>query len=343
MYGQSVKDLIFAEGNTVPIDKFMSEALYREGVGYYMTQMPFGQDGDFITSSDISQLFGETVAVWLLQYLEMMNIAEKFVLLELGPGRGTLMCDILRVMRRFPQYDRLLEVHLVEISPVLQTAQRDTLKEAMQHREVFWHNSIADVPDMPVLVIANEFFDALPIKQFVFKGGTWCERKVCSKPEGLSVIDVVTSHLVEEHGVPEGGIVETCQAATAILTHIEGMMLRNGGACLIVDYGYLQPIYKSTIQAVKDHQYCSFLEHVGQCDISACVNFGALQKALKQVMCTVMTQREFLYRYGIRERLDVLLRNASAKQASDLRSGFLRLTENMGTLFKVLLMHSTKS
>ncbi|SCV61585.1 hypothetical protein ANAPRD1_00023 [Anaplasma phagocytophilum] len=335
-----MKHSIFSDSNAVPIDKFMREALYDRTRGYYMTHVPFGLSGDFITSPDISQLFGETIAIWLLQYLEYVKLSERCILVELGPGRGTLMSDILRILSCFPQYDSLLEVHLVEISPLLRNMQKETLKEAMLRKKIFWHDSVYDLPECTTILIANEFFDALPIKQFVFHDGMWFENYVCSGTEGLDIIPVKSTNFIfPDNNVPDGGVIEICEAATDIIRNIEGVLLKHGGTALIVDYGYMHPVYKSTIQAVRNHQYCSFLDHIGESDISASVDFVMLQKSLKEIKCEAMTQREFLYRFGIRERLEFLMQRAQAKQAEDLKCGFLRLTENMGTLFKVLLLN----
>ena len=326
--------------NVIPIDAFIRDALYNVDYGYYMTRVPFGKMGDFVTSSDISQLFGETIALWLLNYLESASLPEKFILVELGPGNGTLMNDILRVMDGFPMHDKLLEVHLVEISPLLRALQEKKLHDAMRSRKIFWHTNVEELPEYPMVLIANEFFDALPVKQFVFINGTWRENYVrCVEDGKLEIISLDTSRDFSQHSAPEGGIVEICDAAVETMKNISAMLRKHGGAGVIIDYGYLQPVYRSTIQAVKSHQYCDFLSNVGECDISVCVDFNALYKAAGDVAKEVITQREFLYRFGIRERLAMLLKNATEQQTTDLKKSYLRLTENMGTLFKVLLLH----
>ncbi|KAF2281821.1 hypothetical protein GH714_042645 [Hevea brasiliensis] len=296
------------------MDRFMNLALYHEEHGYYMTKMPFGRTGDFITSAEISQLFGEVVALWVLSYLESTGISEKFSLLELGPGRGTLMHDILR---------------------------RATLERFSARKEISWHCKLEELPERPTVVVANEFFDALPVRQFVrASNGAWKERCVCNDGGNLSVVAVDTEYNLDEYDdVPEGGIIERCEAASDVLACLEKIIVRNGGAGAIFDYGYLQPPYHSTIQSVKNHHYCDFLDNIGECDITAHVDFSLLQKHAQRLNGKVMTQREFLYQFGIRERLACLERNATEAQRLELKSGFLRLTENMGTMFKVLLLH----
>ncbi|ACZ49355.1 hypothetical protein ACIS_00816 [Anaplasma centrale str. Israel] len=338
--GFCFKKFIFTDSKYVTMDRFMDLALYHEKHGYYMTRVPFGRAGDFITSAEISQLFGEVVALWILSYLESAGISEKFSLLELGPGRGTLMCDVLRVFERFPKYDALLEVHLLEISPLLRNTQRATLESFSARKEIFWHDKLEELPERPTVVVANEFFDALPVKQFVYAGsGMWKECCVYSDIGNLSVVALDTEYSLNEYNdVPEGGIIERCEAAKDVLECLEGIIVRNGGAAAIFDYGYLQPPYRSTIQSVKGHHRCDFLYNVGECDITAHVDFGFLQGHVRRLNSRVVTQREFLYQFGIRERLAHLACNATERQKRELKSAFLRLTENMGTLFKVLLL-----
>ncbi|MCU7611478.1 class I SAM-dependent methyltransferase [Anaplasma capra] len=340
--GFSFKKLIFSSSACVTIDKFMELALYHDEHGYYMTKIPFGREGDFITSAEISQLFGEVIAIWLLHYLEGAGISGKFSLLELGPGRGTLMNDILRVLRQFSRYDDLLEVHLLEISSLLRKVQRETLKGELVCREIFWHYRLEELPEMPTIVIANEFFDALPVKQFIrADDGTWKENCICCDQQGnLGIVAMETTWDFDEYAdAPTGGIIEHCDAAKSVLRYLEGLIVRNGGAGIVLDYGYLDPPYKSTIQSVMQHRYCNFLNNIGKCDITAHVNFSFLRRSLRCVTSSVMTQREFLYQFGIRERLECLMRNATERQAQELKNAFLRLTENMGTLFKVLLLN----
>lgn len=337
-----MKGFIFSEGNAVPMDKFIGEALYNKSCGYYMTQAVFGRGGDFVTAPEISQLFGEIIAVSLLQYLEYAKVSDNFALVELGPGRGTMMADIMRVMEKFPKYYELVEVHLVEISSLLCEVQHNALREHVKRGKVFWHNSISELPSRHTIVVANEFFDALPIKQFVLVDGKWRENYVWCGAEGLSIVHMGTEQNFEfDSNLPDGSIIEICSAAVDILRNLENMLVKNGGMGLIIDYGYVDPVYHSTIQAVKNHRFCSFLDHIGECDISACVDFGALLKVLKRLKGEVMTQREFLYRFGIKERLELLSGSATEEQALELRRSFLRLTENMGTLFKVLSLSSS--
>ena len=336
------KKFIFEDAAHVTMDRFMSLALYHEKHGYYMTRVPFGRDGDFITSAEVSQLFGEVVALWILSYLENAGISEKFSLLELGPGRGTLMHDILRVFEQFPKYDAMLEVHLLEISPLLRNTQRATLECFSVRKKISWHYKLEELPDRPTVVVANEFFDALPVRQFVrASNGAWKECCVCNDGGNLSIVAVDTKYNLDEYNyVPEGGIIERCEAAKEIMEYLERIIVRNGGIGAIFDYGYLQSPCHSTIQSVKNHHYCDFLDNIGECDITAHVDFGLLQKHAQRLNGKVMTQREFLYQFGIRERLACLECNATEEQKLELRGAFLRLTENMGTMFKVLLLEA---
>ncbi|MEH0831464.1 class I SAM-dependent methyltransferase [Anaplasma bovis] len=338
-----IEKLIFSKGKCVPLDEFMKIALYHEDCGYYMKKMPFGKEGDFITSADISQLFGDVIALWLLQYLESIGVAEGFILMELGAGRGTLISDILRVIKGFPQYDMLLEVHIVEISPLLRSMQKHSIgKDTMRQKKFFWHTELpTSLPDCPIVVIANEFFDALPIKQFTSVEGEIRENCVICDGDLLTMGDMkATLPEGAYDNLEDGYIVENCAAAADIVKLLEKLLVKKGGAGLIIDYGYVQPIYKSTIQGVMNHGYCDFLKHAGECDISAYVDFGTLQRSLDTVVSKISTQRDFLHNFGIRERLEQLMQNATVAQAHELQSSYLRLTENMGTLFKAMIMHA---
>ncbi|WP_232295888.1 class I SAM-dependent methyltransferase [Candidatus Neoehrlichia procyonis] len=314
----------------------MRSALYDCEYGYYMNKIPFGLTGDFITASEISQLFGEIIAVWVLYSWEQIGSPSKFALVELGPGRGTLMSDVIRILKQFDRCFKSLSIHLVEISPILCQVQKNTLKDY----QVFWHQDITTIPELPVIFIANEVFDALPIKQFVYSSGMWKENYVQLKNDILQIVKKDTDFVLNITSMMEGSVVEICDDARALLKLMEDRIVRCGGTGIIIDYGYVYPPpYVSTIQSVKYHQYHSFLENIGECDISAYVDFAFLQNNLQRIKSLVISQRKFLYYFGIKKRLEILMSNATRKQRQGLKSAFLRLTENMGTLFKILMMN----
>ncbi len=375
-----IHKLIDKNQGSISISDFMNAALYHKEYGYYMSKLPLGKDGDFITAPEISQLFGEIVAVWVMHTWEKLGKQSKFSLVELGPGKGTLIHDIIRVTRKYNDFFDSVSIHLVEISPALQEVQKEELKGL----DINWHENIDSLPEQPTIFLANEFFDALPIDQFVYRNGEWYENRVAKQDNGVlsKVADTriqkkdpsapslssqcVTLGSRKKDDVPQiadtriqkkelcvpvsatqmtnkklfdGAVVEVCSAGIEILKRLEEKIYNNKGAALIIDYGYVYPEYKSTLQSVKQHKYANFLKNVGNSDITALVNFQALRDSLKHVDCEVLTQREFLYLFGIKERTQALIKNASDQQKNRIFGEFLRLTENMGTLFKVMLIN----
>ncbi|MFT4314662.1 MAG: class I SAM-dependent methyltransferase [Wolbachia pipientis] len=331
-----IHELIDKSQGSISISNFMNAALYHKEYGYYMNKLPLGKDGDFITAPEISQLFGETIAVWIMNTWEKLGKPSKFSLVELGPGKGTLIHDVIRVTKKYSCFFSSMDIHLVEISPILQKIQKEKLKGL----DINWHTDVDNLPNQPTIFFANELFDALPIDQFVYLDGQWYENRVTKQDNGsLSLLLQCSVPITGKGKLFNGAVVEVCLAGTEILKKLENKIVNNGGAALIIDYGYVYPSYKSTLQSIRQHKYTNFLENVGNSDITALVNFQALKDSLKHVDCETLTQREFLYLFGIKERAQALMENASNEQKNRIFSEFLRLTENMGTLFKVMLIH----
>jgi SAM-dependent MidA family methyltransferase len=342
-----IHKLIDKNQGSISISDFMNAALYHKEYGYYMSKLSLGKDGDFITAPEISQLFGEIIAVWVMHTWEKLEKPSKFSLVELGPGKGTLIHDIIRVTRKYNDFFDSVSIHLVEISPALQEIQKEKLKGL----DISWHENIDSLPKRPTIFLANEFFDALPIDQFVYRNGEWYENRVTKQDNGVLSKVADTGIQKKESCVPvsatqmtnrklfDGAVVEVCPAGIEILKRLEEKIYNNKGAALIIDYGYVYPEYKSTLQSVKQHKYANFLENVGNSDITALVNFQALRDSLEYLDCEILTQREFLYLFGIKERTQALMKNASDEQKNRIFGEFLRLTENMGTLFKAMLIH----
>ncbi len=339
-----IHELIDKSQGSISISNFMNAALYHKEYGYYMNKLPLGKDGDFITAPEISQLFGETIAVWIMNTWEKLGKPSKFSLVELGPGKGTLVHDIIRVTKKYSCFFSSMNIHLVEISPILQKIQKEKLKGL----DINWHTNVNNLPNQPTIFFANEFFDALPIDQFVYRDGQWYKNRVMKQDGGQCLTlksrrkgsCVPASSIQITNGkLFNGAVVEVCLTGIEILRKLEKKIVNNGGAALIIDYGYIYPSYKSTLQSIRQHQYANFLKNIGNSDITALVNFQALKDSLKYLNCEILTQREFLYLFGIKERAQALMENASNEQKNKIFSEFLRLTENMGTLFKVMLIH----
>lgn len=316
---------------------YMAVCLMHPEFGYYATRDPFGARGDFITAPEISQMFGELLGLCLAQVWLDQGRPARFLLAELGPGRGTLMADVLRATQRVPGFREAAEVHLVEGSAVLRAAQRRAIAG-----DVIWHERVESLPEGPLYLLANEFFDALAIRQFQRSGEGWRERVVGQSAGQLLLglggpvaLPALAERLADTR---EGDIVETCGPAAAVMAEIGARIAAQGGAALIVDYGDWRSL-GDTFQALKAHQPVDPLAEPGAADLTAHVDFEALALAAAPAMHTRLTpQGVFLERLGIAARAEALARNLSGPALETHLAAYQRLTgaEEMGTLFKVM-------
>lgn len=331
------------------IADYMALALSHPRYGYYATRDPFGVSGDFITAPEVSQMFGELLGLWAAQVWLDLGGPARISLMELGPGRGTLMADALRATRILPGFHDCLEVHLVETSPTLKARQKAALETT--GIKVHWHDTVdaaLSASTGPLLVLANEFFDALPIRQFVRTENGWHERMV-----GLDKDDRLTFVIGPERipgdlflpgtlsGAPIGAIVEHCPAAQAIMSSVADAISTRTGASLIIDYGYTESTAGDSFQAVRAHKPCPVLDSPGDVDLTAHVDFEMLAGAAGAADAVVygpVEQSAFLTTLGIRDRARRLLQSASPDQQRDIDAALHRLTsaDEMGSLFKVL-------
>ncbi len=311
-----------AARSSIPVAEWMA----RCNAHYYGMRDPLGAAGDFITAPEISQMFGELIGIALADaWARAGRPAARLV--ELGPGRGTLMADL----RRAARFD--LPVHFVEISPVLRAAQAERVPEAQ------WHAELGGVPgDLPLLIVANEFFDALPVRQFE-RAGDWRERHVgpgfAPVLAGLPVDALVPPHA---RAAPAGTVVETSPASTAIAAEIGTRLRERGGVALIIDYGYAGPATGDTLQAVRGHAYADPFAAPGDADLTAHVDFAALKVAARVTAHGPVGQGAWLERLGIGARAAALKARATAVQAADIDAAVARLTGEMGDLFKVMAL-----
>jgi SAM-dependent MidA family methyltransferase len=328
------------------VARYMALCLGHPVHGYYMRRDPLGADGDFVTSPEISQVFGELVGLWCVDVWSRMGAPGEFVLAELGPGRGTLMGDALRAARIVPEFRAAARLHLVETSPVLREVQRETLAAAGV--EPVWHGTAETLPPGPALIVANEFFDALPVRQFVRGEGGWRERLVGHDAAGHRVFGLAPDPAPGvEIEAPPGTAIEVGEAAYALAASLAGRIAGQGGALLVVDYGHVRSGFGETLQAVRAHRPADPLENPGEADLTAHVDFSALARAALRAGAEVhgpATQGAFLTALGARERAQVLARRASPEQAEAVLSGVERLIGagpgGMGELFKVLAVTS---
>ena len=286
----------------IAVDRYMEIC----NTHYYATRDPLGTGGDFITAPEISQIFGEMIGIWAITAWQKIGTPEKCALVELGPGRGTLMMDLLRAIKAVPEFKP--EIHLVETSPVLIEVQEKQLK----NYNVIWHKQLPQL-DIPYILIANEFFDALPFKQFV--NGE--ERKIIEDNGRLAFNYIAEDGMVREIS-PLGNEIAENIAKTA-------------AAGIIIDYGYIVDLKKDTFQAMRNHQYHPLLKNPGEADLTAHVNFGELKAIFTRFSakkCNILTQNEFLLAHGADVRAKIL------NKEKDLQR--LIAHEQMGELFKVL-------
>ncbi|WP_293507623.1 SAM-dependent methyltransferase [Parvibaculum sp.] len=332
---------LIEETGPIPLSHYMALALGHPEHGYYMTRDPLGARGDFTTAPEISQMFGELIGLWLADIWATQGAPASFLLAELGPGRGTLMADALRAMRAAPGMTDAAEIHFVETSPVLRKAQRERVPRAT------WHERIDTLPAGPLFLIANEFFDALPIVQYQRTERGWCERYV-GIAEGRLAPVLAPVPLPGETGLPPamraaplGAIAEISPASAAIAQAIATRIAAQGGAALIVDYGHARSAPGDTLQALRGHQYADPFAAPGEADLTAHVDFEALANAVRAGGAAAhgpVEQGAFLTALGIEARAANLRRRATAAQAPDIDAGLRRLTApgEMGSLFKVL-------
>ncbi len=337
---------IITENGPISIADYMRHCLADPQHGYYATRDPLGTAGDFITAPEISQMFGELIGAWLVHAWHAAGAPAPAILAEAGPGRGTLMADILRAGRIDPAFINTISVHLVETSPVLRDKQKAILSSLQN--PVTWHERIEDMPGGPLFFIANEFFDALPIRQYVWKDNGWRERVVGLDDAGELAFGIGPGRLDSRaasapEGPVEGNIIEVCPAAIAIMEILASRIATFGGAALIVDYGYGQPAFGDTLQAVKNHAYANPLADPGEADLTAHVDFAALARSAREAGATAhgpMDQGDFLLGAGLLERAGRLgaRKDAATRQAISDAARRLAAPAAMGALFKVLAL-----
>lgn len=334
-FGDHVRELIAIEG-PITVERYMSLCLRH----YYAARDPLGADGDFTTAPEISQMFGELIGLWMLEVWNAMGRPNPVHLVELGPGRGTLMADLLRATKLLPDFGNAAQVHLVETSPALKQKQQAMLASSVLPLQ--WHERLEDVPEGPLLLIANEFFDALPIRQFTATERGWCERLVGLEDNRL--IFGLRNEPERSLGNPLriGDVLEWPAVSIDIMQELSRRLARGTGAALIIDYGYWGPAFGDTLQALKNHRYADPLADPGEADLTIHVDFHRLAQSAAEGLQIhgLSTQGDFLQALGIDARASSLKKRATPVQASTIDAALARLTERgekgMGDLFKVL-------
>ena len=346
-----LKGLIRADG-PISVAEFMRIVLTGRADSYYMRGEAFGAAGDFVTAPEISQIFGELIGLWCVDTWHKLGAPKKFSLVELGPGRGTLMKDALRAARAAPAFLSAASLSLIEVSRVLRRLQEDALHEAPVS-SLRWLDRFddLDISNGPLIVVANEFFDALPTRQFVRTGRGWFERCVGLGQHGELVFgatpDPIDAALIPEglRDAAAGSVVEIAPARPVTARAVGERIANSSGAALVIDYGFVGPAAGDTLQAVKRHAYADVLSEPGEADLTSHVDFTALGAAFSEGGAHVSSltgQGDFLTRLGAFERVQMLKRTATAAQTEQLELAYHRLTgtQAMGSLFKVLCAYA---
>lgn len=325
---------------------YMKRALADPEHGYYMQRRPFGASaadgGDFITAPEVSQMFGELIGAWLADLWHRMGQPRDFCLVELGPGRGTLMADILRAANVLPDFVKAAKVHFVETSPALRAAQKQAVPQAI------WHDDVATLPAAPTLLVANEFFDALPVQQYRKHGKDWLPVMVTKNNDNLVLADgdAVASPFSDAlitclpDTINNGEIVESAAAVESAMQQLAQHIAAHGGAALLIDYGHAEPACGDSFQAMRGHGFVDPLAEPGLADLTAHVNFPLLAHIAETAGLTaapISAQGLFLEALGLSLRSQQLIQLSPEREA-DIESERHRLAapQEMGSLFKVL-------
>ena len=335
---------ILKEKKSIPLDQFINISLYDKKFGYYMKKNPFGKDGDFITAPLISNLFGEMLAIWCVAFWEHIGQPRKFLIVELGPGDGTLCKDLLKTFRQFKNFYNSLEINLLEISGKLKTIQ----KIKINNKKVKWIKKIKEINQGPVIFLANEFFDALPIKQIYKKKKLFFEKFVTLSNDNKKirflhkrVSNNLIKHIKDLNIISAGDTIEYPIEALKFLKVIAKKINKFDGGLLALDYGYTAKENQNTLQSIKKHKYTNLFLAPSHSDITSHINFKLFHKVLEKNNLNVKeitTQSEFLKKIGILERADILSKKMAFKAKANMFYRLKRLLDyrEMGNLFKVM-------
>ncbi len=347
---ERIGSMIEANG-PLSVAEYMSQCLYDPIHGYYTQHQPIGTKGDFTTAPEISQMFGELIGVWCIKIWGELGRPKAFNLVELGPGRGTMMADIVRTAKLSPDFLTAADLHLIEINPMLKNQQLEALSDC--DKPIHWHNSISDLPDGPVIVIANEFLDCLPIHQFVKTENGWHERQIHIADEELAFnigpAKLEASHLPKNAATkPPGTIFETSPARSGFVQQVAEHLRKVSGAALFIDYGSALFEFGDTFQAIYNQKKNNPLHHPGESDLTSHVDFATLRAAAHECdisTAPILTQGDFLLGLGLLERAGALGYGRSKPQQAEIQTAVERLAgpSGMGDLFKVFCMHCSQT
>ena len=342
--------MIIKKNDLLSLDKFIEESLYNKKFGYYMKKDPFGIKGDFITAPNISIIFSEMIAIWIISFWESLKCPSKFNLIELGAGNGEMMKVLVNTFDKFPKFKDACNINILEKSELLKKLQ----KEKIKNKNIKWLKNLNKLNNLPSIFIANEFFDALPIKQFIKKKNKWYERHVkFNKIKKLEYLDVPFDMQKFEQKIKlkisyKQSFIEYSPLTMDFLKNITNKIKLNNGGILIIDYGYINKEIKNTLQAVYKHKYMNVLASFRNSDITYNLSFDLIDKMIKKfgTFCSLITtQKKFLTKLGILQRAEILSKNMPFSKKADIYFRVKRLIDKnqMGDLFKAMFITNKKN
>jgi len=329
----------------LPLDKFINLSLYDQRSGYYMTKNPFGKDGDFITAPNISRLFSEMIAIWIISFWQSLGSPEKFNLIELGAGNGEMMKVFIESFKNFPIFLNSCNFIIHEKSPSLIKIQ----KKKLIKNKIVWASNISKIDNNPSIFVANEFFDSMAIKQFVKRKKIWFEKYInfenkkkahfFEKKVNIKKIEKKINFKIAHNQ----NFIEYPQLGLSYLKKISKIIKKNNGGLLIIDYGYTEKKMKNTLKAISSHKFANILDNIGNVDITHNINFDLFKKFTEKIgglENNITTQKEFLSKMGIKKRAEIISQNKNFLQKADIYYRLKRLVseKQMGNFFKVMLI-----
>ena len=332
------------------LDQFINHSLYDKKSGYYMKKNPFGKRGDFITAPNISRLFSEMISVWTIAFWRSLGSPKKFNLIELGAGNGEMMKDIVETLQNFPDFFKSCNFMIHEKSPSLIKIQKRKLKK----NKITWINQINKIGNFPILFLANEFFDAMAIKQFIKKKNLWFEKFVkfenskkpffFEKKTNIKNLEKKINLTISKNQ----NFIEYSVLGLNYLKEISKIIKKNSGGLLVIDYGDNNKKMRNTLKGVSKHKFANILENIGNTDITHNINFNLFKKFIKQMgnlESNLTSQKKFLLKLGIKERAEIISKNLNFTEKANIYYRLERLIDDqqMGSLFKVMLIKNKKN
>ncbi len=334
----------------IPLDKFIEFSLYDKKSGYYMKKNPFGKKGDFITAPNVSRLFSEMIAIWIISFWKSLGSPKKFNLIELGAGNGEMMKTFIESFQNFPVFLNSCNFIIHEKSPTLIKIQKKKLIDT----KIRWISKLNEISKLPSIFIANEFFDAIAIKQFKKRNNFWFEKYVNlkdpSKPtffEKKIDIKKIEKKMNIKISLNQN-FIEYSEIGLKYLKDMSKIIKKNMGGLLLIDYGYTEKKMKNTLQAISNHKFANILDNIGNSDITHNISFSLLRNFIKQFKSldsNLTTQKEFLLKMGIKQRAEIISKNVNFLSKTDIFYRLDRLINKnqMGNLFKVMLIKNKKN